>query len=90
MGYPNQNITKTLCLYFDDLDTEIHSQSLKYYLSDESMLNPKNTNSLKLKEMQELLEKEKNLHKKIRLDYQKISDKINNDFDQIEKSKSKD
>ena len=54
------------------------------------MLDPKNTDSLKLKEMQELLEKEKNLHRKIRHDYKKISDKINNDFDQIKKSKSSD
>jgi hypothetical protein len=53
-------------------------------------MNSKNTDFLKLKEMQELLEKEKNLHKKIRLDYKKISDKINNDFDQIKKSKSED
>jgi hypothetical protein len=90
MGYHNQIITKTLCLYFDDLGTEIYSKSLKHYLLDELMLDPKNTDSLKLKEMQELLEKEKNLHQKIRLDYKKISDKINNDFDQIKKSKSKD
>ena len=54
------------------------------------MLDPKNIDSLKLKEMQELLEKEKNLHRKIRRDYKKISDKINNDFDQIKKSKSSD
>ncbi|MCI4433793.1 MAG: hypothetical protein JHC41_09430 [Nitrosopumilus sp.] len=90
MRYPNRVITKTLCLYFDDLSTEICSKSLKHYLLDELMLDPKNTDSLKLKEMQELLEKEKNLHRKIRRDYKKISDKINNDFDQIKKSKSSD
>ena len=83
-------MTKTLCLYFDDLGTKIYSKSLKRYLLDELILNSKNTDPLKLKEMQELLEREKNLHKKIRLDYKKISDKINNDFDQIKKSKSAD
>ena len=37
--------------------------------------------------MQDLLKKEKKLHKEIRLDYKKISEKINSDFDKIQKPK---
>ena len=39
--------------------------------------------------MQNLLKKEKELHKEIRQDYKKISEKITDDFDKIQKSKSK-
>jgi hypothetical protein len=39
--------------------------------------------------MQDLLKKEKELHKEIRKDYRKISKKINLDFDQIQKSQTK-
>ena len=42
----------------------------------------------KLKEMKELLAKEKMLHKEIRSDYKKISKKIDDDFKMIKKSKS--
>ncbi|MBS3926589.1 MAG: hypothetical protein KGZ34_07875 [Nitrosarchaeum sp.] len=48
----------------------------------------KSTNSLKVKRMQDLLKKEKKLHKEIRQDYKKISEKIINDFDKIQKSKT--
>ena len=39
--------------------------------------------------MQNLLKKEKELHKEICQDYKKISEKIIDDFDKIQKSKSK-
>jgi hypothetical protein len=42
-----------------------------------------------LKGMQDLLKKEKELHKEIRKDYKKISEKITRDFDQIQKLRSK-
>jgi len=42
-----------------------------------------------LKGMQDLLKKEKQLRKEIRNDYKKISEKINLDFAQIQKSKTK-
>ncbi len=45
--------------------------------------------SLNLKEMQDLHKKEKNLRKQIQLDYKKISEKMNYDFDQIKQIKSK-
>ncbi len=45
--------------------------------------------SFKVKRMQNLLKKEKELHKEIRQDYKKISEKIIDDFDNIQKSKSK-
>ena len=38
--------------------------------------------------MSDLLQKEKELHKEIRADYKKISQKINDDFEQVKKSKS--
>ena len=38
--------------------------------------------------MKELLQKEKKLHREIRADYKKISQKIDDDFDKIKKSKS--
>ena len=38
--------------------------------------------------MKELLQKEKQLHKEIHTDYEKISQKINDDFEQVKKSKS--
>ncbi len=38
--------------------------------------------------MKELLEKEKELHREIRADYKKISQKIDDDFEKIKKSKS--
>ncbi len=37
--------------------------------------------------MRELLQKEKELHKEIRADYKKISQKIDDDFEKIKKSK---
>ena len=37
--------------------------------------------------MRELLKKEKELHKEIRADYEKISQKIDDDFEKIKKSK---
>ena len=46
------------------------------------------SNTDKSKEMRELLQKEKKLHKEIRADYKKISQKIDDDFDEIKKSKS--
>ena len=45
--------------------------------------------SLKSKGIQDLLKKEKELRKEIRKDYKKISEKINFDFDQIQKSRTK-
>lgn len=38
--------------------------------------------------MNDLLQKEKKLHKEIRKDFKKISQKINADFDKIQESKS--
>lgn len=38
--------------------------------------------------MKELLQKEKELHKEIRIDYKKISQKIDDDFEKVKKSKS--
>ncbi len=38
--------------------------------------------------MRELLQKEKELHKEIRADYEKISQKIDDDFEKVKKSKS--
>ncbi len=38
--------------------------------------------------MNDLLQKEKELHKEIRADYEKISQKIDDDFEKIKKSKS--
>ena len=38
--------------------------------------------------MKELLEKEKELHREIRADYKKISQKIDDDFEKVKKSKS--
>ncbi|MEK6931749.1 MAG: hypothetical protein AABZ37_06205 [Thermoproteota archaeon] len=49
----------------------------------------KHTDSLKSKGIQYLLKKEKQLHKEIRKDYKKISEKINHDFDQVQKSRTK-
>jgi len=43
----------------------------------------------KTKEMEKLLDKEKQLHKEIRADFKKISQKINDDFDKVQKLKSK-
>ena len=45
--------------------------------------------SLNLKEMQELRAQEKNLRHQIRLDYKKIYEKMNYDFNQIKQTKSK-
>ena len=42
----------------------------------------------KSKEMTDLLQKEKELHKEIRKDFKKISLKVNADFDKIRESKS--
>ena len=52
-------------------------------------LPSKHAGSLKSKGMQDLLKKEKQLHKEIRKDYKKISEKINHDFDQMQKSRTK-
>lgn len=52
------------------------------------LLDSKNDNSLKSKEIQNLLKKEKELHEEIRNDYKKISEKIIIDFNQIQKSKT--
>ncbi|MFQ5781737.1 MAG: hypothetical protein ACE5GR_01620 [Nitrosopumilus sp.] len=46
------------------------------------------SNTSKSKEMKKLLQKEKEFHKEIRADYKKISQKINNDFVMVKKSKS--
>ncbi len=46
------------------------------------------TNTDKSKEMNDLLQKEKELHKEIRADYKKISQKINDDFEKAKKLKS--
>ncbi len=51
------------------------------------MIVPKST--LKVKRMQDLLKKEKKLHKEIHQDYKKISEKITDDFDKIQKLKTK-
>ncbi len=48
----------------------------------------KHTDSLKSKRIQDLLKKEKQLHKEIRKDYKKISEKINRNFDQMQKSRT--
>ncbi|MGV7225312.1 MAG: hypothetical protein ACQ9CV_00130 [Nitrosopumilus sp.] len=42
----------------------------------------------KSKEMKDLIEKEKKLHKEIKSDFEKISQKINEDFEMVRKSKS--
>jgi len=42
----------------------------------------------KLKEMKDLVQKEKELHKEIRADFKKISQKINDDFKKVKESKS--
>jgi len=52
------------------------------------MIVPKST-TLKVKRMQDLLKKEKKLHKEIHQDYKKISEKIIDDFDKIQKLKTK-
>lgn len=49
----------------------------------------KSVDSLKTRQMKKLLKKEKELHKEIRHDYEKISKKITSDFDKIQKSKMK-
>ncbi len=46
------------------------------------------SNTDKSKEMNDLLQKEKELHKEIRDDYKKISQKINDDFENVRKLKS--
>jgi len=46
------------------------------------------SNTDKSKEMRDLLQKEKELHKEIRADYKKISQKINDDFENVKQSKS--
>jgi N-acetylglutamate synthase/N-acetylornithine aminotransferase len=46
------------------------------------------SNTNKSKEMNDLLQKEKELHKEIRADYKKISQKINDDFENARKLKS--
>ncbi len=46
------------------------------------------SNTDKSKEMNDLLEKEKALHKEIRADYKKISQKIDDDFENARKLKS--
>jgi hypothetical protein len=43
----------------------------------------------KAKEMEKLLDKEKQLHKEIRADFKKINQKINDDFDKVQKLKLK-
>jgi hypothetical protein len=53
------------------------------------VLSSKRADSLKTKGMQNLLKKEKELHKEIRKDYKKISEKINLGFNQIQKSRTK-
>lgn len=53
------------------------------------VLPSKRIDSLKSKGIQDLLKKEKELHKEIRKDYKKISEKINLDFDQIQKSRTR-
>jgi len=45
--------------------------------------------SNKSKEMEELIQKEKLLHKEIRADFKKISQKITDDFEKALNSKSK-
>jgi len=42
----------------------------------------------KSKEMKKLLQKEKELHKEIRADFKKISQKINDDFEKVKQVKS--
>jgi len=46
------------------------------------------SNTDKSKEIRELLQKEKELHKEIRADFKKISKKINDDFEKVKQSKS--
>ncbi|MCH8085584.1 MAG: hypothetical protein IIC15_04030 [Thaumarchaeota archaeon] len=46
------------------------------------------SNTDKSKEMSNLLQKEKELHKDIRADYKKISQKIDDDFEKAKKLKS--
>ena len=64
-----------------------------YYISkiiicSNTVLPAKHTDSLKSKRIQDLLKKEKQLHKEIRKDYKKISEKINRNFDQMQKSRT--
>jgi len=42
----------------------------------------------KSKEMKTLIQKEKELHRQIRADFNKISQKINDDFERVKQSKS--
>jgi len=42
----------------------------------------------KSKEMRGLLQKEEKLHKEIRADFKKISQKINDDFEKVKQTKS--
>ncbi|EIJ66189.1 hypothetical protein BD31_I1704 [Candidatus Nitrosopumilus salaria BD31] len=44
--------------------------------------------SNKTKEMKILIQKERELHKQIRADFDKISQKINDDFEKVKQSKS--
>ncbi|MBI5860206.1 MAG: hypothetical protein HZB73_05950 [Nitrosarchaeum sp.] len=53
------------------------------------VLTSKHIDSSKSKIIQDLLKKEKELRKEIRNDYRKISEKINLDFDQMQKSRIK-
>jgi len=46
------------------------------------------TKSDKSEEMKTLIQKEKELHRQIRADFKKISQKINNDFEKVKQSKS--
>jgi len=47
------------------------------------------TKSDKSKEMKILIQKEKELHRQIRADFNKISQKINDDFEKVKQSKSR-
>lgn len=50
---------------------------------------PKSTNSLKITQIQDLLKKEKELHKEIHQNYKKINEKIIDNFDKIQKLKTR-
>lgn len=52
-------------------------------------MSTKSIDSLKLLEMQDLLRKERELHKKILVNSKKINQKINLDFRKIEKLRTK-
>jgi len=86
MFFPTYIITKTLCFYFDDLGSENCSKLLKI-INTTCCIGSKIPESLNLKQIKELSKKEKNLCNQIHLDYKKISEKMNYDFNRVKQLK---